>query len=219
MEADYERFCEQTSKMLTEWLREFHEQWRQLDRALAGLPEEVHDLLSDVRGRRWRPFVRCYCLIPLSRWPRLPSRERWRINITQVPRRPPIPTRLDWFLEYAAETNPTEYWQCLERRIDSFVDNIVAIAPEFNTSVNRKQLPDIEVDANLLQVRYGKSVHNVTNAQATGLRALVDANGDWVSWSGLGISKPSEAKNGLPDELRSLIETQKGKGYRFRRLS
>ena len=66
-------------------------------------------------------------------------------------------------------------------------------------------------------MRYAGAVYNVTDAQATGLKATVDADGDWVSWSGLGIDKPSDLKNSLPEPIKAMIETKPGKGYRFKR--
>lgn len=79
-------------------------------------------------------------------------------------------------------------------------------------------LPDLAVDTNLLQARYMDKVHNLTDSQAVGLAAIVDAKGDYVSWWKLGISKPSETRKGLPEVLQKLIEAAPGKGYRLRRL-
>jgi len=72
-----------------------------------------------------------------------------------------------------------------------------------------------KVNKDLCQVRYRDKCHDVTESQSMGIDALVRAKGDWVSWSGLGISKPSEVKEGLPQELQELIETSSGKGYRM----
>ena len=80
-------------------------------------------------------------------------------------------------------------------------------------------LPELMVDTKLLQARYSGVPYNLTDAQATGLKAVVDARGDWVSWSGLGITKPSDAKESLPEELKALIESSPGKGYRLKRLT
>lgn len=76
----------------------------------------------------------------------------------------------------------------------------------------------IEVDTQLLQVRYEGETHNITADQAMGLQAMIDADGDWVSWSGLGITNPSRAKNSLPGPIKNLIESSSGKGYRFKRI-
>ncbi len=78
-------------------------------------------------------------------------------------------------------------------------------------------LPEIEVNEKLLQTRCDGNVYDLTDAQTVGMKALVDANGDWVSWSGLEISKPSRVKDSLPEPLKELIETEKGKGYRLKR--
>ena len=49
--------------------------------------------------------------------------------------------------------------------------------------------------------------------------ALKDAEvGEWIAMSKYLFSKPSEILRTLPGELRSLIETSKGKGYRFKWL-
>lgn len=80
-------------------------------------------------------------------------------------------------------------------------------------------LPTIEVDESLLQVRYAGTVHNVTNEQARMLKAIIEANGEWVKMSGLYFSKPSDVKKTLPFSLLSLIETAPGKGYRLARQS
>lgn len=80
------------------------------------------------------------------------------------------------------------------------------------------RLPSLTVDDRLLQVRYACEVHNVTWEQARLLKALIDANGDWVSASSLGITKASEVKNQLPNALRDLIESSPGKGYRLKRI-
>jgi hypothetical protein len=90
----------------------------------------------------------------------------------------------------------------------------IAVAPPAEV----RSLPEIEVDTELLQARYGNKPYRVTYNQAIGLKALLDAKGDWVSWSKQGISKPSETKNSLPEDLKALIETSSGKGYRFKRL-
>jgi hypothetical protein len=83
---------------------------------------------------------------------------------------------------------------------------------------SQARLPEITVNMDLQQARYNGQVYELTASQALGLKALVDARGNAVSWSKLGITKPSEVKKSLPKELRDLIETSPGKGYWLKRL-
>lgn len=85
-------------------------------------------------------------------------------------------------------------------------------------SVLHIALPKLQVNTRLRHVRHRGKVYDLTSNQAKLLKALVGANGDWVSMSGLGIKKPSEAKNNLPEAIKQLIETESGKGYRLKRL-
>ena len=93
--------------------------------------------------------------------------------------------------------------------------------PITNDAVPRSvvaHLPRLDVNHELLQVRYNGKVHDITASQAHLLQALVDARGDWVSASGLGITKPSRIKDTLPEPIKALIETLSGHGYRLKRI-
>jgi len=72
-----------------------------------------------------------------------------------------------------------------------------------------------EVDVTHNYVRFRGVRYDVTDDQAVGLKALVDARGDWVSWSGRKITKPSRVRKNLPDVLQKHITSAPGKGYRF----
>lgn len=136
------------------------------------------------------------------------------------------PDFLAWLLNEKSDYTPTwdeahvlkpAYAERLRRLKERAIGNSQPQTVRTPVGPNGSHLPAIAVDTKLLQVRYEGKVYNVTDAQATGLKALVDADGDWVSWSGLGISKPSRAKLKLPLPLQSLIETSRAKGYRFKR--
>lgn len=129
------RLCEDAGKSVIEQVNSLYEFRLCLEQLLASLPNRVHELLSGVRGSNWPSHVRRYCLVPLNYWPRLPSRQVWQPDISRN-WRPAIPRRLDWLLEYIEEVDPTTYWQQICRRVDSYIDDVVAIAPEVNASVD-----------------------------------------------------------------------------------
>jgi len=57
--------------------------------------------------------------------------------------------------------------------------------------------------------------HVVTAEQKRMMQLLVEANGHYIAMSKTDFSKPSKLKNGLPEQLRHLIESESGKGYRL----
>lgn len=138
MVEDHKLFCREDGELAVRWLKELQEQVYALDLALAQLPDEIHQMLSDVRRRRWRPYVRRYVVLHLTRWPRLPSRESWALNRTVHPARAPAPDRLDRLLDYTVETDPTEEWQRICRRIQSFLDDIRVVALEIKVDVKEE---------------------------------------------------------------------------------
>ena len=71
------------------------------------------------------------------------------------------------------------------------------------------------VDHDLLQIRYQGKVHSVSSEEARMIQLLIDNSGEWVSMEKNDFSKPSDTKKKLPDEIRELITTEKGKGYRI----
>ena len=48
------------------------------------------------------------------------------------------------------------------------------------------------------------------------IEVLIEADGDWVSMTAEGFSKPDRIKRKLPEWLQNLIETASAKGYRLR---
>ncbi len=72
----------------------------------------------------------------------------------------------------------------------------------------------MSIDLRLNQIRYGGACYDVTADGALLVNKLVEAN-DWFSASSI-FSKPSEVLRSLPDPIKKLIETQKGKGYRLK---
>lgn len=130
----FRHLCEIETDLFSDWLADLHDVWAELWGAVTVLPPKVVELLSDVRGRHWRPCVRKHVLIPVRYWPRLPSREWRRDGITRL-RRTPVPKSVETLLEYTAETDPTDHWLRICRRMDSFVIDIEAIAPELNVKI------------------------------------------------------------------------------------
>ncbi len=127
-------------------------------------------------------------------------------------------------LEQFAVYNPSNRLN-LEHQMDVLSRRIKVAAQFVAESQNTKAgeinnsdgLPEIKIDEKLLQARYDGTVYELTDAQAIGLQAVIQAKGDWVSWSKIGISKPSAVKKGLPAPLQDLLESEPGKGCRLKR--
>lgn len=49
------------------------------------------------------------------------------------------------------------------------------------------------------------------------VKLLVEHKGEWVAMAKNDFSKASEVKKSLPERIRSLIESETGKGYRIPR--
>ncbi len=137
---EYCQWCKESVPRLAEYLNKLYAERHVLDTTLGEMPSKIISLLSNVRGQNWRPLVRNDLILPLGRWPRLPSRESWRGGIT-YPRHTSLPNRIDQLLEYAAETDPTEYWQQLCQQMDSLIDNVVAVAPEIGADIHTEVSP------------------------------------------------------------------------------
>jgi hypothetical protein len=82
-----------------------------------------------------------------------------------------------------------------------------------NGDKNKPELP--KVDVNNCQVRYKGQCHDVTGDAALLFKYLIDSYSEWFSASSK-FAKPSAIKSTLPPDLKALIETQKGKGYRLK---
>jgi hypothetical protein len=137
MYEDHREFCVQEYELLRDYLASLRIERGALLAGMAELPPPVHRRLMHCRrGRHWVTLVARYCIAELERWPRLPSREVWRRNIS-VTRRVPMPDRVDHALEYFAETDPTPVWQKLSRIMDGFIDDLAAVAWGFGTVVDR----------------------------------------------------------------------------------
>jgi hypothetical protein len=72
-----------------------------------------------------------------------------------------------------------------------------------------------KVNRRLNQVRYAGECYDVSPGAAELFQQLVDRCGDWFAASSI-LSKPSAIKASLPEPLKRLIETAKGKGYRLK---
>ena len=73
------------------------------------------------------------------------------------------------------------------------------------------------VDDKLLQIRYDGETHAVSSEGARMVKLLVDCFGEWVPMAQNDFSKPSDVKKKLPEQIKSLIKAEKGKGYRIAR--
>ncbi len=89
---------------------------------------------------------------------------------------------------------------------------------EILSQLSKPQIPNLPiVNLELKQIRYAGECHDVSGDSALLVQGIVDAHPDWFPASKNGFSKPSSTKHSLPDPIKDLIETAKGKGYRFKR--
>ena len=80
------------------------------------------------------------------------------------------------------------------------------------------ELPNIQVSPDSLVAILDGKPYKITDKQKKLLQSLIDARGEWVSgWTERGISKVSAVKAAMHNKLSDTIETESGKGYRFKR--
>lgn len=134
---EHREFCQQYADILGKYLKELLSNRAGLQAEIASLSPKIHRRLSDCRGgKHWSTIVQRHVILESERWPRLPTREVWNPNISIHPRRASVPVRLDHLLLYFAESDPTELWQTICRRIDSCIDDIQAVARGLGTRVD-----------------------------------------------------------------------------------
>ena len=139
MHKDYKQFCLQDAEAVQSNLREFYRSREGILKILDGLARPVQERLSDLRKHKhWVTLVVRYCMVPVVRWPTLPSRSRWVPSGIKYQRWPEIPKRFDRMLELFTEVDPTEHWQKICQRFDSIVDDIVAVAWSFGSEISRE---------------------------------------------------------------------------------
>lgn len=114
-----------------------------------------------------------------------------------------VPSFLDFLIDLSATLRPR------------LVPGTLGVEPMLAPSQNSPAVPLYTVDLKLSQVRYRGKLYNVTDSQALVLSELIKAR-DWVSLSSRGISKPSEVMKSLPHELKSILASSSGKGWRIR---
>ena len=133
---DHILFSKETIQRLAALLEKLQENRGSLLRRISKLPHDVHELLSDICRKQWRPYLTRYCILPLEYWPMLTSRTGWIPNSGGV-KRPAFPTRVDWLFEYFSDTDPTEDWKRICGILDSCVDDILVASLELRTKVKR----------------------------------------------------------------------------------
>ncbi|MDC0934986.1 hypothetical protein OAS39_01775 [Pirellulales bacterium] len=105
---------------------------------LNSISADLESKLSQLRGNRhWSLLVIRFCISPCDWWPRprnLPLREDDLVAIDRFP----MPTRVDFFLQHYASSDPGEEWQRLCNRFDSFLDDVSAVARVLGKTVLSK---------------------------------------------------------------------------------
>jgi hypothetical protein len=104
-----------------------------------------------------------------------------------------------------SSAGPDDSWLSLSQNLESAFP-----------SATRYVTGGLDINMELSQARWNGKSHDLTARQASALKALLNADGDWVSLSGLSITKPSAVMGRLPAEIRALIESKSGKGYRLK---
>ena len=80
-------------------------------------------------------------------------------------------------------------------------------------------LPKIKVDEKASKAWCNEVEYSLPKGeQVRMLQVLIDAKGEWVAMEEKDFTKASRVKDSLPEPLKELIETKKGKGYRFKRI-
>lgn len=123
-------------------------------------------------------------------------------------------------VEMTRATNPYEEWGAicsgLKREIRAASAARLEGFASYSEIVAAAYAAPYDVDLEICRITVGGKSYGVAPEVARMARLLVDAEGEWVPMSKNGFSKPSGTKKKLPIELRLMIETDKGKGYRLR---
>jgi hypothetical protein len=152
---DRKLWCREVAALLIDHLESLQNGRNEIDRALSDLPKKLLGLLSGIRGNVWSLGVRRSCLLPLSYWPDLPPPTEQHSLGKLVRRRVPFPKRLDHLLELFQKSDPAEYWQTLCLKVDSSIDDILAIATVANAVVKPKTKPTEETISVIRAIRKG----------------------------------------------------------------
>ncbi len=84
-------------------------------------------------------------------------------------------------------------------------------------STHGRVVPELPIaDEELLVIRYNRQDYKASNEGARMVKLLVENIGEWVAMGKNDFTKPSDVRKSLPEPIQSLIESEKGKGYRIK---
>jgi len=118
--------------LVTQCVPRLHQHERDAQAAIARVPAEALRLLTALRnGRPWRPLVRRTALDKLPYWPD-ESGQRRR-----------VPGGIGAFCELASGQDPRDFWMRSTRRLNGYVADVLAVAPELGGGVTVGDTPPV----------------------------------------------------------------------------